>query len=100
MTGLKVWIDEDLCTGDVVQPSDGLTVGSIIFPTHPVEDSSDDGSKDEADCADHFRYHDATLRFSSATSSSRASTRLASVTGCGVGSTSASGWKAPRRTRS
>jgi len=86
--------------GDVVQLSNGLTVGSIIFPTHPVEDSSDDGSEDEADCADQFGDHDATARFSSATSASRASTRLASVTGCGVGSTSASGWKAPRRTRS
>ena len=86
--------------GDVVQLSDGLAVGSVIFPAHPVEDSSDDGSEDEAACTDQLGDHDATLRFSSETSASRASTRLASVTGCGVGSMSASGWKAPRRTRS
>ena len=73
--------------GDVVQLSDGLTVGSIVFPAHPVEDSSDDGSEDEAERPDHFRYHDAYHRFRAATSASKASTRLASVTGGGVGFT-------------
>jgi hypothetical protein len=29
-------------------------VGSVILPTHPVEDSSDDGSEDETACADQF----------------------------------------------
>ena len=53
--------------GDVVQLSNGLTVGSIIFPTHPVEDSSDDGSEDEADCADEFGDHAGTRRSRSAT---------------------------------
>tara|TARA_B100000809_G_scaffold201452_1_gene202047 strand:+ start:58 stop:294 length:237 start_codon:yes stop_codon:yes gene_type:complete len=43
--------------GDVVQLSDGLTVGSVILPAHPVEDSSDDGSEDEAACADQFGDH-------------------------------------------
>ena len=84
MTGLKVWIDEDLCTGDVVQPSDGLTVGSIIFPTHPVEDSSDDDSEDETDCADQFGDHAGTLRSRSATLRCRSATWSVSDDGAGV----------------
>ncbi len=53
--------------GDVVQLSNGLTVGSVILPTHPVEDSSDDGSEDETDGTDQFGDHAGTLRSRSAT---------------------------------
>jgi hypothetical protein len=33
--------------GDVVQPGDGLTVGSIVFPAHRAEGAGDDGGQDE-----------------------------------------------------
>jgi hypothetical protein len=61
-------------------------VGSVILPTHPVEDSSDDGSEDEADCADQFGDHAGALRSRSATLRYRSATWSVSDDGAGRGS--------------
>ena len=53
--------------GDVVQLSNGLTVGGVVLSAHPVEQASDDGSEDETDGTDQFGDHAGTLRSRSAT---------------------------------
>ena len=44
--------------GDVVQLSNGLTVGGVVLSAHPVEQASDDGSEGKADGAVQFRDHE------------------------------------------